>query len=129
MPSGGFPGLTALIEHRFEEAIARGDFDNLPGAGRPLEFDDDLLVAEEMRVAHRVLRNSGSAPPDLQHLVEVNQLIAQIERDDVAPLESSPRAHRLRALLIQRELFGRAATASGAWMRYQDALEARLCRS
>lgn len=122
------PGFAALVERRIEEAIARGELDDLPGAGRPLELDDDLLVPEELRVALRILKNAGYVPPEAQQLAEVNALIAQIERDEVAQ-EDSPQARRLRALLIQLELSGREATSRTAWMRYQDALTLRFCRS
>jgi hypothetical protein len=125
----GFPGLAALVERRIEEAFARGDFENLPGAGRPLDLDDDLSVPEEMRVALRILKNSGYAPPALQQLEEVNQLIAHIEREEIAPLGNSPKTRRLHALLVQLELSGHEATARGAWICYQDALLARLGRS
>jgi len=52
--------LLYLAERRLEEAVARGEFDHLPGAGRPLDLDDeDPLLPEEMRMARRILRNSG----------------------------------------------------------------------
>jgi len=52
--------LLYLAERRIEEAIARGEFDDLPGAGRPLELDDlDPLVPEELRLACRILKNAG----------------------------------------------------------------------
>ena len=37
----GLTLLDALAEARIEEAIARGELDGLPGAGRPLVLDDD----------------------------------------------------------------------------------------
>jgi len=52
--------LHFIAEDRIAKAIARGEFDNLPGAGRPLDLDDeDPLLPEEMRMARRILRNSG----------------------------------------------------------------------
>lgn len=51
--------LEYLAEKKIAEAEARGEFDDLPGAGLPLELDDDALVPEEMRMADRVLRNAG----------------------------------------------------------------------
>ncbi len=124
----GFPGLTALVERRIEEAVARGEFDDLPGAGRPLDLDDDLLVPEELRVANRILRNAGYVPPDAQQIAEINRLVAQVEREEIAPRVDSPQARRLRALLIQLELSGRAATSRAAWVRYEEALAARFSR-
>jgi len=52
----------AVAEERILDAIYRGDFDNLRGAGKPLELDDDLLVPPELRVANRVLKNAGLVP-------------------------------------------------------------------
>ena len=121
----GSTGLYALVERKIAEAIARGEFDNLPGAGKPLDLDDDPLVPEELRVANRILRNAGFVPPEMAQLAQVNQLIASIERSEIAADETSPGARCLRALLIQLELSGREATSRGAWMRYQDALALR----
>jgi hypothetical protein len=51
--------LHYIAERKIEEAIARGELDNLPGAGRPLDLDDvDPLLPAEMRMAWRILKNS-----------------------------------------------------------------------
>ncbi|MEA3092535.1 MAG: hypothetical protein QOJ04_3877 [Caballeronia sp.] len=60
--------LDALVEQRISAAAARGEFDNLPGTGEPLEFDDDALVPEEVRVANRSMKNAGFVPPAVEHL-------------------------------------------------------------
>ena len=60
--------LEFIAEQRIVEAIAKGELDELPGAGRPLELDDDTLVPEELRVAHRILKNAGVAPPEVRKL-------------------------------------------------------------
>ena len=57
--------LDFLAERRIAEAVSRGELDDLPGAGRPLELDDDALVPEELRLAHRILKNAGYTPADL----------------------------------------------------------------
>ena len=58
--------LQYLAERKIEEAIARGEFDDLPGAGRPLDLDDeDPLWPEEVRMARRILKNSGFDHADL----------------------------------------------------------------
>jgi len=58
--------LDLLAERKIEEALARGEFDGLPGAGRPLELDDDALVPEDLRMAYRILRNAGFAPREIE---------------------------------------------------------------
>ena len=54
--------LAAIAEERIQAAIRRGELDNLPGAGKPLPLDDDLLVPPEARIANRILKNAGLVP-------------------------------------------------------------------
>jgi hypothetical protein len=63
--------LFYLAERRIEEAVARGEFDDLPGGGRPLELDDvDPLLPEELRLAYRILRNAGFSPNEMDDSAE-----------------------------------------------------------
>jgi hypothetical protein len=66
--------LDFLVEQKLLEAVSRGDFDDLPGAGRPLDLDDDPLIPEELRVAYRILKNAGFVPPEVQTLNEIAAL-------------------------------------------------------
>src|SRR5438874_9331831 len=75
--------LELLAERKIEEAIARGEFDDLPGAGGPLELADDPLVPEDLRVAYRILRNAGYVPPEVQMLNQIADLERSIARDDL----------------------------------------------
>lgn len=57
-----------IAERKIAEAIARGELDDLPGAGRPLDLTDDALIPEELRMAYRILKNAGYVPPEVQAL-------------------------------------------------------------
>jgi hypothetical protein len=70
--------LERLAEQNIERALARGELDNLPGAGAPLELDDDSLVPEELRAAYRILKNHGLAPVPVRAR---QQLISAIEAE------------------------------------------------
>jgi hypothetical protein len=48
-----------LAEKKILEAASRGELDDLPGAGRPLDLEDDALVPEDLRMASRILKNAG----------------------------------------------------------------------
>jgi hypothetical protein len=63
-----------LAERKIAEALADGEFDDLPGAGQPLALDDDPLVPEELRLAYRILKNAGYVPPEVQSLNEIAAL-------------------------------------------------------
>jgi hypothetical protein len=63
-----------LAEQRILDAVSAGEFDNLPGRGRPLVLDDDRGVPEHLRMAYRVLKNAGFAPPEVALRKEIAQL-------------------------------------------------------
>ena len=87
-----------IVERRIAEAAGRGEFDGLPGAGRLLELEDDALVAPEIRVAYRILKNAGYIPEEVRLLRELRtaeQLLARA----VDPQERSSASARLRLLL------------------------------
>lgn len=67
----------AIAEERIAEAIRRGDLDNLPGAGKPLDLEGDPLVPEDVRAIYRILKNAGFVPPEV------------IERRELAELEAA----------------------------------------
>jgi hypothetical protein len=122
------PAFETLIEQRIREATARGEFEGLPGEGKPIALDDDLLVPEEVRVAHRILKNAGYVPPEAQQFAEINQLIALAGRAELSAADTEATSRRLRALLIQMELAGRPLAAVQAWHDYQEALAGRLAQ-
>lgn len=119
-------GWQALIDSRIEEAIANGEFDDLPGAGKPLDLDDDRLVPEDLRVAYRLLKNAGYVPPELETVSDVNRLLGEVARGDLDEAQHRLASRRLRVLLIQLELAGRVATAATAWRQYDEALARRM---
>ena len=49
------------VEQTIREARERGDFDNLPGAGKPLDLEENPF-AGEWQSAFRMARNAGAAP-------------------------------------------------------------------
>ncbi|MGE0310202.1 MAG: DUF1992 domain-containing protein [Lautropia sp.] len=55
--------LNPLIESRIRDAQSRGEFDDLPGAGRPLPLDEDPLAPAELKSAWRLLRGAGLVGP------------------------------------------------------------------
>ena len=87
-----------LVEQRIEEAIARGELDDLPGAGRPLALDDDALVPEDLRLAYRILKNAGYVPPEVDELREIGQL-ERLVQQGCADAAAQARAVKKLALL------------------------------
>jgi hypothetical protein len=114
-----------LAEDRIREALARGEFDNLPGSGQPLALDDDFLVPEDLRVAYRILRNAGFVPPELGvhgEIRAVEQLLQVVEDD-------SERTHLLSKLnfLLSRSGAGRRRGSLLVEQAYFERLTEKLC--
>ncbi|HTT40660.1 MAG TPA: DnaJ family domain-containing protein [Burkholderiales bacterium] len=68
-----------LAEQKIRDAIERGELDNLPGAGKPLDLIEDPLIPEDMRVAYRILKNAGFVPAELQLAKEIHDLERLVE--------------------------------------------------
>jgi len=67
-----------IAEARIQDAIERGDFDALPGRGRPLQLEDMSSVPPHLRLGYKVLRNAGVVPPEVELRREVYRLDRQI---------------------------------------------------
>jgi DnaJ homolog subfamily C member 28 len=59
------------IEEQIAEARERGEFDNLPGSGKPLRFDDDDFYAGDKALAYGLLKNHGFAPAEIELAKEI----------------------------------------------------------
>lgn len=121
--------LNDLVESRIQEAQRQGQFDDLPGQGRPLAIDDDPLVPEEVRVAHRILKNAGFVPPEVETLREragLARLLAQTPADaDDATVRRARR--KMMAMTMALEARG-VRVASQAFADYRQRLIERLGR-
>ena len=65
------PGFEKIVEERVREAQRKGVFEDLPGSGKPIVYEDDRLVPEELRLVYRVLKNSGFLPPEIELKKEI----------------------------------------------------------
>ena len=63
-----------LVEEKIREAMARGEFDNLPGKGKPIDLDAYFATPEDVRIAYSLLKSSGFVPEEAQLLKDVESL-------------------------------------------------------
>jgi hypothetical protein len=79
---GIFSTLDQLIEHKIREAMQRGEFDNLPGSGQPLQLEDDSHLPDDLRIAYKILKNADCLPPEVQlrkDIRKTEELLAGIQ--------------------------------------------------
>jgi hypothetical protein len=116
--------LDTLADAKIAAASEAGEFANLPGAGKPLDLGEDPLVPEDLRVAWRILKNSGFVPPEIverRERVALVGLLATIEDEG----ERRRAAARLALLEARRE---DAGARSGLPASYRGALLDKLGR-
>ena len=72
-------GFHKIIERRIQEAQMQGEFDDLPGKGKPLCLEDDSQVPEDLRLAYKILKNANCLPPELELKKEIRQMEDMLE--------------------------------------------------
>jgi len=61
----------SAIDKQIREAMERGEFDNLPGQGKPIDLTEYFETPEEVRLAHSILKNAGMTPREVELLKEI----------------------------------------------------------
>ena len=72
-------GFEKIVEERIQQSIKKGEFENLPGFGKPLELDDFSNVPEELRMAYKILKNADCIPPEIEIKKEILQTETLLE--------------------------------------------------
>lgn len=70
-----------IVEALIQEAMERGEFDNLPGKGKPIDLTEYFETPEEVRLAHSVLKNAGMTSREvdlLKEIAEMKQILAAV---------------------------------------------------
>jgi hypothetical protein len=62
------------VEAILREALERGDFDDLPGKGKPIDLRAYFDTPEEVRVAYSLLKNAHLLPQEVALLREIAAL-------------------------------------------------------
>lgn len=96
--------LKRIAENRIREAIEAGEFDNLPGRGKPIDLEDYFATPEELRLAYSILKNANCRPEEVELLKELADLGSRLEAaqdgDGRRALEARRRDVRLRLDLL-----------------------------
>ena len=71
--------LATFIEERIREAIETGEFDNLKGAGKPLDLDAYFNTPEDVRMGYSVLKSAKIVPEEVDRLKEIGDLKERIK--------------------------------------------------
>ena len=118
-------GFEKIVEERIRAAQQRGEFENLSGAGKPLVFEDDRLVPEEIRLAYKILKNADCLPPEIElkkQIVQTEELLAGME-DTV---EKYRTLKKLNLLILKLNAMRSASISFDMPQRYEQKLVERF---
>ncbi len=109
--------ISRIAEAKIRDAIERGEFDDLPGSGRPLELEKDAGIPPHLRLAYKVLRNAEILPPEMESRREIYRLDRLIANTDDESELADLRRRRIRSelqfnILMERRLGSLASTRS-----------------
>lgn len=98
--------LIDLISAKIAEAERNGEFDNLPGAGKPLPPEDD----PENALLKRVMRENGAVPPFVAMARELERLRVELR-------DTGDRTRRTDIMKEMSMMEARIAIARDQWRR------------
>ena len=67
-----------LIEEKIREAMENGEFDDLPGKGKPLDLEAYFSTPADLRLGYSVLKSAGCVPVEVELQKEIDALKAQL---------------------------------------------------
>jgi len=89
-------------DEKIKEAIAKGEFDNLPGKGKPLDLDTYFATPEHLRMGYSILKSADIIPEEMEFWKQIEGLkksldscTSQIERRAIQK-QLSEKKHKLQ---------------------------------
>jgi len=97
-----------IVEALIKEAMERGEFDNLPGKGKPIDLTEYFETPEEVRLANSVLKNAGMTSREvdlLKEIAELKQVLAAVlDERKKAEIEPQIRQKQVEfSLMLERQ--------------------------
>jgi hypothetical protein len=120
--------FSILSEDRIKKAYKDGEFDNLPGYGKPLPFDDLSSVPENLRMAYRIMKNAGFTDEENQmkkEMLTIEDLIKQCEdQEEKKALQKklNEKMIRFNSIMSKR----RQNTNSSLFKNYEEKINNKL---
>ncbi|WP_213422799.1 DUF1992 domain-containing protein [Bhargavaea massiliensis] len=116
-----------IVEDAIVRAREEGKFNNLPGAGKPLPKDELEHVPADIRMAVRILKNSGYDEEAMFVQREMNELGSRLKNaqdDEKSELEQAynRQMRKMNSLLSKKGV----RTNSSAFRQYSRQINDRL---
>ncbi|MEH7544469.1 uncharacterized protein DUF1992 [Neobacillus bataviensis] len=74
-----------LSEDRIKKAYQDGEFDALPGFGKPMQLEDLSGIPEELRMAYKIMKNAGYTEEEgrlRQEMMGIEDLLKKCDENE-----------------------------------------------
>ncbi len=117
-----------IAEERIRQAMEHGEFDDLPGKGKPLEIEDDSHLPADLRMSYKILKNADCLPPELElrkEILSTQELLSGIQDTQ----EKYRQMQKLNYLIMKLNLSGSRSVALEHNQVYYDRVLAKVAPS
>lgn len=120
-----------IAENKIREAMLKGEFEDLPGQGKPLKIDDLSNVPDDLRASYILLKNAGVLPEEMELHKEIINLQALINRcydDNTGDGEINSLKKKLTEKILRYDMMmeKRKTTSNNAMLSYQNKISRKL---
>jgi hypothetical protein len=71
--------IEEFVEEQVRRAMEAGEFDNLPGKGKPIDLKAYFDTPEDLRLAYSILKSNDFVPEEVELLREIEALKKRLE--------------------------------------------------
>ena len=71
--------MTKTVDLIIQQAMERGEFDNLPGKGKPIDLTAYFDTPEEVRIAYTLLKSADILPEEAAILEDIARLKTELD--------------------------------------------------
>ena len=71
--------IEKFVEEQVRKAIEEGEFDNLPGRGKPIDLKPYFDTPEDLRMAYSILKSNNFVPEEVEMLKEIEAQKKRLE--------------------------------------------------
>lgn len=118
-----------VSEDKIKKAYNDGEFDHLPGFGKPLQLENLSGVPQELRIAYKLLKNAGYSEQESvlkQEMMTIESLIKKCD-DQSNEKEDLQRKFNQKLLQFNRLMSKRGAETNSSYFKnYQQKVQDKL---
>jgi len=117
-----------VSEDRIKKAYKDGEFENLPGLGKPMQIEDLSGIPEDLRMAYKMLKNAGYTQDESQLRQEMMTIESLIKKCDDSSEKKDLQKKLNEKLLRFNQLMSKRGmqTNSSMFKNYQQKVQNKL---